>query len=1167
MNYLDFDLLFRREGDHYKALVLRSPGGEAQNTFSLPTEDKEYRNLFLEDGLPHRGSRGLEVPEAKIAKDFGAELYAAIFHDDIETCLRVSLGEARISRTGLRIRLRMSEAPELADLPWEFLYSPKSSSFLALNTETPIVRYLELPEAIGPLRVEQPLRVLVVSSSPKDKLQLDVADESQRLLDATEKARANGSLIVDTLPGATLKTLRTRLQESPVHILHFIGHGDFDERSQAGVLFFENESGDSKEVTGELLAVLLGNHPSIRLVVLNACHGARTSQRDPFAGVSQSLLRRGLPAAIAMQFAITDKAARVFAESFYGALANGYAVDAALVEARAALYVDELAAEWGTPVLFMRSPDGRIFDVQHRPLPGPTPSKKSARWVFAIMATLVLLTASGVLTWRHFHPVLKVPRLAVVGPVNGSHLERYDYVSTAIGDFISLELSSSNKINPVPRGDIVQAQEDLQIPANQCSLKVHPAPLGSVLGASYLIFGQFKEPDDPHRADEVHVFLCLEDAEGNVLDSWDGYTNDAQVHASAAVAADRFRQHLGPQPPPAQNYEDIYPQKPEALRLYFEGVASLRTFSARSAQETLERASSIEDSSPLIHAALSDAWSMLRHDNEAAKEAQLALKLLRALPVYPLEYSLLLKAESEEKAHQWEPAISDYAELYGANRERLDYGLKLASVQLRGSHVDEALTTLGWLKGLGSPIGKDPRILIAQSRVYQAQPNYKKAAASAEQALKVAGRSNGRIVTANALLELCWTHIKLGQENEIRNACEKAKENFSVAGDEVSAAVALNAEANWLGERGLYKDAKDRFQQVIDINEKYGALRDLAGALLNSANISIQQNRRREAAPLLTRSLGILRNINEKPDQAAVLVNLAEVSKEQGDILASKSQATEALAISRDIKNSSLEALALSALAQDESETGNLPGALDMYGNVLSIRQNLGEQSKIATTMARIADVYFRMGDLANSERNCSDALEIYKRVQKSSDAAQTSLALAEIAFEQGLLPKAEAEVREVIKSFEALQDEVSQKDALALLVRILIARGKESIPEAQTQVDKMKALPKPDPDADIDPDPDVELDAALAEGLFLTATGKPSEGYQVLHSASIDAHSSGRIFAEHELWLAAVEAQAKSGNSKAARNELAKLTNSAHQLGFKIISDHAVALSASLNR
>jgi hypothetical protein len=109
--------------------------------------------------------------------------------------------------------------------------------------------------------------------------------------------------------------------------------------------------------------MLLHDHESLRLAILNACEGARTSRLDPFAGTAQTLVQQGIPAVIAMQFEITDDVAGTFAHEFYGAVADGYPIDAAVTEARKAIFASGHDVEWGTPVLYLRAPDGRIFDV------------------------------------------------------------------------------------------------------------------------------------------------------------------------------------------------------------------------------------------------------------------------------------------------------------------------------------------------------------------------------------------------------------------------------------------------------------------------------------------------------------------------------------------------------------------------------------------------------------------------------------------------------------------------------------------------------------------------------------------------------------------------------------------------------------------------------------
>jgi hypothetical protein len=173
-----------------------------------------------------------------------------------------------------------------------------------------------------------------------------------------------GRLLMERVDTPTLEALQRRLRREEYHVLHFVGHGAFDEQAQDGVLLFEDLEGRGNPVTGESLGVLLHDHESLRLVVLNACEGARTSSTDPFAGAAQSLVRKGIPAVIAMQFEISDGAAITLAGEFYSAVADGYPVDAALSEARKAIFTRVNAVEWATPVLYMRSPDGRIFEIE-----------------------------------------------------------------------------------------------------------------------------------------------------------------------------------------------------------------------------------------------------------------------------------------------------------------------------------------------------------------------------------------------------------------------------------------------------------------------------------------------------------------------------------------------------------------------------------------------------------------------------------------------------------------------------------------------------------------------------------------------------------------------------------------------------------------------------------
>ena len=147
-------------------------------------------------------------------------------------------------------------------------------------------------------------------------------------------------------------------------MLHFIGHGGFDCQAGEGVLILAGEDGRSQPLSASDAALLVEKHPSIRLVVLNACDTGRASAVDASSSVAGALLRRGVASVVAMQFPITDPAAVEFSRSLYEGLADGLPVDDAVTEARHAVRITLPGTlEWGTPVLYVRSADGVAFNL------------------------------------------------------------------------------------------------------------------------------------------------------------------------------------------------------------------------------------------------------------------------------------------------------------------------------------------------------------------------------------------------------------------------------------------------------------------------------------------------------------------------------------------------------------------------------------------------------------------------------------------------------------------------------------------------------------------------------------------------------------------------------------------------------------------------------------
>lgn len=454
---------------------------EGHGHFDLPFEERDIENFVLRMSRG-RGTRRVETSDSQRAKKFGRELFAALFHDEVRDVYRSCLADARRQNRGLRVTLALTKVPELMDVPWEYMYD--EPDFLAVSAWTPVVRYLDVARPRTPLAVSPPLRVLGMISDVVDLPRLDVEGERRRLEVALRPLRAQGRVEVHWTQAATLEALLRKLHHGDFHILHFVGHGGYDETREDGVLLFQGPDGRSHEITGERLGTILQDHRSLRLVVLNACEGARSSQSDPFAGVAASLVQRGIPAVVAMQFEITDDAALTFAAYFYEALAQGDPVDGAVAHARLGIFASGNDVEWGTPVLFLRSADGRVFDLQ-----GDQARSEEAELSLAFEAHPTVAAVGEPITWSLHIQNVGRPSLFQATPRDDAGRPLGDPVDLMSGEDAVFTWSSTAELGPAATVSVTateasgrevharaQARLDVEPPTAPMVLTLRPEP-------------------------------------------------------------------------------------------------------------------------------------------------------------------------------------------------------------------------------------------------------------------------------------------------------------------------------------------------------------------------------------------------------------------------------------------------------------------------------------------------------------------------------------------------------------------------------------------------------------------------------------------------------------------------------------------------------------------
>jgi Tfp pilus assembly protein PilF len=414
MKYESFSMRIEPAPGSSYVVSVQSPQGEGQGTFQIPRID-EPPWVGAKPGSDRAGEirdlvTPLSTPKAQ-AIDPGKELFRALFRDEVANLFHASLGSLRGRHQGLRINISINpRRPELAPLqklPWELLCRPETEDFLCLSRRTPVVRSLEAHRERRPA-VARPsrLRILAVEASPTDFTSLAVARERTNLEEAWKGQEKNVEIVFLKLGG--VEEIRQALLAAPFHILHFMGHGKFDEESSEGMLFFEQCDGTSQPFEGRRLAQLLHDFDSLRLVVLNACHTAKavgTHGPNPFAGTASALVMGGVPAVVAMSGPVSDLAAVAFSRTFYQRLAAGDAIEAAVTEGRLAIQRAEPGdGAWATPTLFLRSPDGMLF------APRSTVWARRAALLASVAVALALVwfLASGWVRERHTAEVMRL---------------------------------------------------------------------------------------------------------------------------------------------------------------------------------------------------------------------------------------------------------------------------------------------------------------------------------------------------------------------------------------------------------------------------------------------------------------------------------------------------------------------------------------------------------------------------------------------------------------------------------------------------------------------------------------------------------------------------------------------------------------------------------------
>lgn len=190
-------------------------------------------------------------------------------------------------------------------------------------------------------KLQQPperITVLFLASNPLDEAKLRLGEEARSISEMIRKAEYRDAVRLESRWAVRPLDVLQAINECCPRIVHFSGHGsDQDE------IILQDNSGNSKPVSKQaIVQTLAAASDEIQLVFFNSCYSR---------GQAEAVVAH-IPAAIGMNTAIGDDAARVFAAQFYSAIGFGHSIARAFQQARAAMMMEGIPEE-NTPELFV----------------------------------------------------------------------------------------------------------------------------------------------------------------------------------------------------------------------------------------------------------------------------------------------------------------------------------------------------------------------------------------------------------------------------------------------------------------------------------------------------------------------------------------------------------------------------------------------------------------------------------------------------------------------------------------------------------------------------------------------------------------------------------------------------------------------------------------------
>jgi serine/threonine protein kinase/tetratricopeptide (TPR) repeat protein len=592
--------------------------------------------------------------------------------------------------------------------------------------------------------------------------------------------------------------------------------------------------------------------------------------------------------------------------------------------------------------------------------------------------------------------------LAILPFHNASSDVSADWMGPSLSEMLSREVGQSVQFHTVSSDRLHQILRDSHIPGNSDFDADMLRQLAELSSADFMVWGRYVKIGD-----QIRIDATLGDFKNNRRTPLRvDVPGEKEFLAGVHQLADLIRNNL------AVSSDVLKELKASSFQLSSRSVAALRDYDQSLQQlsdgknlealKTLQAAIKEDPQFALAYSRLATTQSELGYEADAERNSRKAVDLSQQLPVAE---KYLIEANHARLIKDTKKAIDAYENLAKTFPNNTDIEYDLGTLYRDKGDYDKARGQ--FLKVLET----DPKNVKAQWQlgvVEIMRDNPQAALGPLNQGLSLAIQVDNQEEKSLILLAMGISYRLMNKPDE----------------------------------------AIRSYQQSMEISQRLGLKRILAGNLTEMAQVQNSLGKPKDALTSYKQALDIYREIGMKKEVGDALINRGALNQSWGDYDKALQDYKDSLQIQREANDENYQALCLSNIGGVYLAKGDTDNALTYLQQALQLRQKLNDPEYVAEVWSSLGEVYIATGEYDKAVSSIFNALDVSHKANNIRGAAAESHQMGTVLVAQGRFGSAISAMQDSVKNYQSAGNKGRELiDALTGLAGTLAlaGRGEES--------------------------------------------------------------------------------------------------------------------------